>query len=72
MIFRRRISRPGRGRLWRSPTAFPVGSIHVAVVDPGVGSDWAILYAEIAGRHYLAPDNGLLGRLAVRTPPLEY
>ena len=49
--------------------SFPAGSIHVAVVDPGVGSERAIVYAEIAGRHYIAPDNGLLGRLAVRTPP---
>jgi S-adenosylmethionine hydrolase len=49
--------------------SFPAGSIHVAVVDPGVGSEREIVYAEIAGRHYIAPDNGLLGRLAARTPP---
>jgi S-adenosylmethionine hydrolase len=49
--------------------SFPVGSIHVAVVDPGVGSEREIVYAEIAGRHYIAPDNGLLARLAARTPP---
>jgi S-adenosyl-L-methionine hydrolase (adenosine-forming) len=41
--------------------SFPPGSIHVAVVDPGVGSAREIIYAEIAGRHYIAPDNGLLG-----------
>ena len=49
--------------------SFPTGSIHVAVVDPGVGSDRAVIYAEIAGRHYIAPDNGLLSRLAARTAP---
>ena len=49
--------------------SFPPGSIHVAVVDPGVGSAREIIYAEIDGRHYIAPDNGLLGRLAARTPP---
>ncbi len=49
--------------------SFPAGSIHVAVVDPGVGSVREIVYAEIAGRHYVAPDNGLLGRLAARTAP---
>ena len=49
--------------------SFPPGSIHIAVVDPGVGSAREILYAEIAGRHYIAPDNGLLGRLAARTAP---
>ncbi len=47
---------------------FPPGSIHVAVVDPGVGTDRRILAAEIGGRYYLAPDNGLLGRLAGRDP----
>lgn len=49
--------------------SFPSGSIHVAVVDPGVGTERAIVYAQIAGRHYIAPDNGLLSRLAARTPP---
>ena len=28
---------------------FPRGTIHVAVVDPGVGTKRAIVYAEIAG-----------------------
>jgi len=41
---------------WR----FPPGSIHVAVVDPGVGTDRAILLAEIEGHWFIAPDNGLL------------
>jgi S-adenosylmethionine hydrolase len=40
---------------------FPRGSVHVAVVDPGVGSERAILVAEEAGHAFLAPDNGLLG-----------
>ena len=49
--------------------SFPPGTIHVAVVDPGVGGARRIVYAEIAQRHYIAPDNGLLGRLAARTAP---
>ena len=48
---------------------FPPGTIHVAVVDPGVGSQREIVYAEIGGQRYVAPDNGLLGRLALRTKP---
>jgi S-adenosylmethionine hydrolase len=48
---------------------FPPGTIHVAVVDPGVGTSRAIVYAEIAGARYLCPDNGLLGRLAEREIP---
>lgn len=42
---------------------FPESSIHVAIVDPGVGTDRRILAAEIGRRYYIAPDNGLLGRL---------
>jgi S-adenosylmethionine hydrolase len=61
--------RAGAWALAEVADSFPPGSIHVAVVDPGVGSERAIVYAEIAGRHYIAPDNGLLGRLAARTAP---
>ncbi len=42
---------------------FPAGTIHVAVVDPGVGTSRRILYAEINEHRYIAPDNGLLSRL---------
>jgi S-adenosylmethionine hydrolase len=45
---------------------FPAGTIHVAVVDPGVGGPRALVYARIADQHYLAPDNGLLSRVARR------
>jgi S-adenosyl-L-methionine hydrolase (adenosine-forming) len=37
---------------------FPTGSIHVVVVDPGVGTDRSILHIEAEGRHLIAPDNG--------------
>jgi S-adenosylmethionine hydrolase len=43
---------------------FPVGAIHVIVVDPGVGTDRALLYVEVAGRRLLAPDNGCWTELA--------
>ena len=50
---------------------FPPETIHVVVVDPGVGTDRAIVYARIGRQHYVAPDNGLLCRLAERTPPAQ-
>ena len=49
--------------------AFGPESIHVAVVDPGVGTDREILCIECDGRFYVGPDNGLFSRLARRTPP---
>jgi hypothetical protein len=48
---------------------FPEGTIHVAVIDPGVGTERAIVYARIGKHDYVAPDNGLLSRLAAKTPP---
>jgi len=41
-------------------TFFPKGTIHVAVVDPGVGSERAVLEVQAGGYHFLAPDNGVL------------
>ncbi|NLX94562.1 MAG: SAM-dependent chlorinase/fluorinase [Rhodopirellula sp.] len=50
---------------------FPPGTIHVAVIDPGVGTARAIVYARIGRQRYVAPDNGLLSRLARRTAPSQ-
>ena len=46
-----------------APT-FPRGTIHVAVVDPTVGSERKALLARISGQYFLAPDNGLLSLVA--------
>lgn len=48
--------------------AFPPGTVHVAVVDPGVGSARAILAVEAEGGFYIAPDNGLLTGVFDRWP----
>jgi S-adenosylmethionine hydrolase len=42
---------------------FPAGSIHVAVVDPGVGTSRRCLVATAGGRFFVAPDNGLLSNV---------
>lgn len=39
---------------------FPEGSVHVAVVDPGVGTARDIIVAQFEDHTFLAPDNGLL------------
>jgi S-adenosylmethionine hydrolase len=41
-------------------TRFPPGSVFVAVVDPGVGTERPAVVAECAGRFLVGPDNGLL------------
>jgi len=42
---------------------FPPGSIHLVVVDPGVGTLRAVLYLEVNEHRFLAPDNGVLSLL---------
>lgn len=44
-------------RYWRR---FPHGTVHVVVVDPGVGGDRAALAVESEGRFLVGPDNGVL------------
>jgi S-adenosyl-L-methionine hydrolase (adenosine-forming) len=39
---------------------FPAGTIHVAVVDPGVGTARKALAASAGGHFFVAPDNGML------------
>ncbi|HEV8580869.1 MAG TPA: SAM-dependent chlorinase/fluorinase [Thermoanaerobaculia bacterium] len=40
--------------------AFPAGTVHLAIVDPGVGSGRRILAARTSSAWFVAPDNGLL------------
>src|SRR5215831_5682554 len=46
---------------------FPAGTIHVVVVDPGVGGARADLVVEAGGSFFVGPDNGVLS-LAARGP----
>jgi len=48
---------------------FPAGTIHVAVVDPGVGTARRIVYVEAGEQRYLVPDNGLLSFLVQHQQP---
>jgi S-adenosylmethionine hydrolase len=56
---------PPEAGFWvsRSYAWFPAGTVHLAIVDPGVGTERDILMAEIDGHVFIAPDNGLLGQL---------
>ena len=39
---------------------FPDGTVHLVVVDPGVGSQRSLLALEIKSQFFIAPDNGVL------------
>ena len=45
---------------------FPDGTIHICVVDPGVGSGRSIVAVQTDRFRFLSPDNGLLGPLLSR------
>lgn len=50
---------------------FPEGTVHLAIVDPGVGTGRDILLVRCDKHVFIAPDNGLLGRLLDRQPDAE-
>ena len=53
--------RTGAFLLWTAAEAFPPGSIHLAIVDPGVGTSRRAVAAQSArGDVFVGPDNGLL------------
>jgi len=50
---------------------FPPGTIHLVVVDPGVGSDRRPILAVTARHQFVAPDNGVLSLIYDREPSCE-
>jgi len=54
--------------LARAAAEFPAGSIHVTVVDPGVGSRRHALLVGAAGQWFVGPDNGVFDRILERLP----
>ncbi|MDY6947962.1 MAG: SAM-dependent chlorinase/fluorinase [Pseudomonadota bacterium] len=61
---------PAEAGFWlaRAYSYFPVGSVHVAVVDPGVGTKRDIIAVVADGHAFLAPDNGLLAPIVTKVP----
>lgn len=46
--------------LGQAAPCFPTGTIHLAVVDPGVGTARKAIVASAGGHFFVAPDNGIL------------
>ncbi|MGW8367504.1 MAG: SAM hydrolase/SAM-dependent halogenase family protein [Gammaproteobacteria bacterium] len=61
---------PDEAGFWisRSYRYFPTGTVHLAVVDPGVGTGRDIIGLVLEGHVFLAPDNGLLTPLVESAP----
>ena len=64
---------PAEAGFWlaHSYKNFPAGSVHVAVVDPGVGTERDILGCRHDGHIFLAPDNGILSDVLGGNSPDE-
>jgi S-adenosylmethionine hydrolase len=45
---------------------FPKKTVHVLVIDPGVGTSRRPILAEAGGQYFVAPDNGVLGMIYSR------
>jgi S-adenosylmethionine hydrolase len=65
---------PAEAGFWleHSYDYFPDGTVHLAVVDPGVGTDRRVLVAHGDGHLFVAPDNGLLAGVLERTAGTAY
>ena len=50
----------------QSYSYFPTGTVHVVVVDPGVGTERRAILASSDGYHFVAPDNGVLSMVYAR------
>jgi S-adenosylmethionine hydrolase len=49
--------------LEQAVSCFPEGTVHLVVVDPGVGSSRRAIVAEVGEQTFVAPDNGVLSRV---------
>jgi len=59
-------ARAGAHLLAALQASFPEGTVFVAVVDPGVGTDRDAVALQADGRWFVGPDNGLLSVVAAR------
>jgi len=50
---------------------FPSGTIHLAVVDPGVGTERRALALKAAGQFFVGPDNGIFSLIAKEHPDYQ-
>ncbi|MBO0701447.1 MAG: SAM-dependent chlorinase/fluorinase [Candidatus Dormibacteraeota bacterium] len=54
--------------LWAGTRHWPPAAVHLAVIDPGVGTSRRAVALRCGGSWYVGPDNGLFGLLVSETP----
>ncbi|MCL7410233.1 MAG: S-adenosyl-l-methionine hydroxide adenosyltransferase family protein [Methanosarcinaceae archaeon] len=63
--------RAGAFALYSVVDHFSAGTVHVAVVDPGVGTDRRAIAIRAGGQYFVGPDNGLLIPAARKVGDIE-
>ncbi|MBW6469879.1 MAG: S-adenosyl-l-methionine hydroxide adenosyltransferase family protein [Methanosarcinaceae archaeon] len=63
--------RAGAFTLYSVVDHFPAGTVHVAVVDPSVGTDRRAIAIRAGGQYFVGPDNGLLIPAARKVGDIE-
>ena len=61
----------GAGILKEAYRYFPKGTVHVAVVDPGVGSNRRLIAVKAASQFFVGPDNGIFWPVIKENPDAE-
>jgi S-adenosylmethionine hydrolase len=51
---------------WRNAHYFPAGTVHVGVVDPGVGTQRRVVGGKVGDQYFVGPDNGLFSLVQAR------
>jgi S-adenosylmethionine hydrolase len=62
----------GSFTLERAVASFPPGTVHLAVVDPGVGTDRRLLGVSVHDQLVVCPDNGLITWTHRMFPPASF
>jgi S-adenosyl-L-methionine hydrolase (adenosine-forming) len=57
--------------LWRCAPYFPDGTVHLVVVDPGVGTTRRPIAARLGSQFFVGPDNGLISLLLANVEQQE-
>lgn len=52
----------------QSAPYFPLGTVHVVVVDPGVGTERKAIVIDALGQVFVGPDNGVFTQILARDP----
>jgi hypothetical protein len=61
--------RSGAFTLYTAHRFFPPGTVHVAVIDPGVGTERRALLVETKQSYLIGPDNGIFSFILQESPP---